>query len=116
MDESFGIEPNRLVEIGDGPIEVSVGHPDDATIAIGVGLARREPDDVAEIGDRLVEVLAGGPGRTPDAAGECIIGIEPDRRLTIGQRVLGVFPFQRARSWPAWRSYADRAVTSKSRC
>ena len=90
----LGIEPDRLVEIGDGPVEVLVGHPDDAAIAIGVGLAGREADDVAEIGDRLVEVLAGRPGRAADSAGKREAGIEPDRLLAIGHRVLGVFALQ----------------------
>ena len=52
----FRIEPDRLVEVGDGAVVVALVALGDAAVGVGDGVFRIEPDRLVEVGDGAVVV------------------------------------------------------------
>ena len=51
------IQPNRLSEVGNGPVILLLSYPGGATVAVGRGVLRIEADGVGEVGNGSVVVV-----------------------------------------------------------
>jgi hypothetical protein len=80
----FRIEPDRLVEIGNGTIEVALAIEGGAAVVEGIGVFRIAPDRLIEIGDGTREVALGLVGDATVVERLGVIRIEPDRNALGG--------------------------------
>src|SRR5262249_34253486 len=93
------VETDRLVEIGDGPVEIALGLPCEATVGVYVDVGssllidareRVDANSLGEIGDGGVEVPFPAPGKAAVVVGERIGRIEADRCGEVGDRPVEV--------------------------
>ena len=102
VDVSVGrtrIEPDRLIEIGDGAIVFALGQPSAAAIVVG-GSRRIELDRLIVVGDRSIEVALASPGDAAivkrrrvvriDAQGLVIVGDGAIRFTLVVKRIAAV--------------------------
>ena len=80
----LGIEPDRLVVVGDGAVIVRLGGIGEAAVVEGRGRLWIEPDRLVVVGDGAVVVLLGGIGEAAIVEGMDIFRIEPDRLVVVG--------------------------------
>jgi hypothetical protein len=70
------IEPDRVVQIGDGAVEVALVGVNDGAVEIDAGVSGIKPERVIIVGDGMIEVALFGIGAAAAARGL------PDRRQT----------------------------------
>ncbi len=80
----LGIEPDGLIEVGDGLVVLLLKGPGIATFFEGEGGIRVEPDRLVEVGDGFVVLLLGEPSRAPTVKGFRELGVEPDGFVEVG--------------------------------
>ena len=115
-----GIEPDRLVVVGNRAVVVLLGVVGTTTVVEGLGVAGIEADRLVVVGDRAVVVLLGVVGAAAVVEGLAFAGIEPDRLVEVGNRavvvLLGVVGEAAVVEGPANLSMPDLAGSRPCSC
>src|SRR5215813_11875768 len=79
----FRIEPDRLIILGYGAVEVALEAPSDAAVVVGFVILRIEPDRLVVVGDGAVEIALSSPDDAAVAVMQGTFWIEPDRLVKV---------------------------------
>ena len=95
----FRIEPDRLVVIGDGAVEVAFVAPGEAATVVGprVFRIRSEPDRLVEVGDGAVAVAFVAPDSAAVVVSNGVCRIEPDRLGVVGDGAVKIVLLRQVR-------------------
>jgi len=85
------IQPDCLVEVGDGGFVVFLLAPGDAAVVEGGRILRIQPDCLVVVGDGAVVVFLLAPDDAAAIEGERIFRIQPDCLVEVGDGVVVVF-------------------------
>src|SRR5215472_12090021 len=81
--DKFRIDPDRLIVVRDGAVEVVLGAPSVAAVVVGDGVFRIEPDRLGIVRDGAVVVALGAPRVAAIEVGKGVFRIEPDRLVVV---------------------------------
>ena len=87
-DRQAGVAADRLVEVGQGRVELVAAEVGLAAVVIGQGVAVAEPDRVVEVGDRLARLAEGQPDLAAGDPRRRVVGRDPDRLVEVDERLV----------------------------